>query len=315
VAEDSIFSVGYDRGRSVDEKDAEQYLENPLASATAAVYSYDFNSTMVTSGGSINSFNAAAITVYPGFYPSDYEAGAWISSARAILEEEWSLWNAGVVYVDMLTREWRQFQSQICITAAIVLLLVSVMLLSPFLVLVNALTLFLPLFSCFGLAVLVYQDGILNWLGLDAVRSSNISNAFQQETVIILFSLCLAFALDYDIFLLTRIRFWRGKGGLAHRDSIIRALSETGPTISRAGIIMALAFGGNIVGDVTLFNQLAWIVCTSVLIDTFIVRPVLVPAICSLCPRLMWWPIQMNVPRGSISLPDAEDERVREPSQ
>lgn len=283
----------------MDEHLASKYLQSPTASVSAAVYSYNFfNSTMVK-GGSIQDFTAAVITLYPGFYPSDYESHSWLSSARAILEDSelkngaWMIWNSELVSADRRSQQWQQFKSQICITAAIVLVVISILLRSAFVPVRLCLTLFLPLFSCFGLATLVYQDGVLNFSGWASVVSSAANDSFQQDTVIILFSLCLALALDYDIFLLSRMRWHRFQGGLAHRDSIIRALSETGPTISRAGIIMALAFGGNLVGDVPLFCQLAWIVGTSVLIDTFVVRPVLVPAICSLCPSLMWWPMKV----------------------
>ena len=79
---------------------------------------------------------------------------------------------------------------------------------------------------------------------------------------------CLALALDYDLFLLCRIR-WHRFHGKTHRESIVQALDETGSTINWAGVIMSIALGGNILGDVTMMNQAAFIMATSVLLDSF----------------------------------------------
>jgi uncharacterized membrane protein YdfJ with MMPL/SSD domain len=272
VAEDKIFSLGFDRGRVVTHAQAAHYLEDPTASSVAAMYAQDFAATMVSSGGNVSRFDSTAITISTDFYPCDYQAKGWLTAVRAVAsgvqkagsrqtDHHWIVWNSEVVDTDRMSVEWDQFEKQIAVTAAIVLVLISIMLKSAFACVRLALTLFMPLFSVYGLAVLVYQDGILDWTGVAALSSNSGTNSFQQETVIILFSLCLALALDYDIFLLARIRWHRRT--YTHRDSIVLALSETGPTISRAGIIMALAFGG---------EQLYLFMCSCVVVHKVVVR-------------------------------------------
>eukprot|EP00401_Gymnodinium_catenatum_P045101 CAMPEP_0117580962 /NCGR_PEP_ID=MMETSP0784-20121206/65528_1 /TAXON_ID=39447 /ORGANISM="" /LENGTH=217 /DNA_ID=CAMNT_0005381151 /DNA_START=75 /DNA_END=728 /DNA_ORIENTATION=+ len=151
-----------------------------------------------------------------------------------------------------------------------------------------ALTLVVPLCSVYGVAVLVYQEGWLNWLGLTNVASSG-DNSFHWEVPIFAFALTMALALDYDLFVVIRIADYRF-AGYTIQGSIIRALYETGPVVTGAGLIMAISFGGNLLAESTTLNQAGWILGTGVLIDTFIVRTLLVPALLSLADQAAWWP-------------------------
>eukprot|EP00466_Bigelowiella_natans_P011557 jgi/Bigna1/89746/estExt_fgenesh1_pg.C_540141 len=68
--------------------------------------------------------------------------------------------------------------------------------------------------------------------------------------------------------------------------------------ITAAGIIMAIAFGGMLFSTTDTLNQIAWILFSSVLFDTFVVRTVLVPAVLTLAARVNWWP--RKVPQGKL---------------
>ena len=157
-----------------------------------------------------------------------------------------------------------------------------------------------PIFFIFGLAVTVYQKGTLNGVGWGAVESDGtggISWLLPCSTVFLLIGL----ALDYDIFLFSRVYELR-KSGMSDRMAINKAVEVSGPVISAAGVIMALAFAGMLANDDKFLNEFGFIAILGVLLDTFVVRTILVPAILSLGGWLNWWPAAM--PKVEVEVED-----------
>jgi len=97
-------------------------------------------------------------------------------------------------------------------------------------------------------------------------------------------------ALDYDIFLFARIHEYKMDAGLSTKDAIIRGVYNTGSIITAAGCIMAIAFCGLLFSDITSLNQVGFILVVAVLVDTFIIRILLVPSVLSLAKEVNWWP-------------------------
>merc|ERR1712032_245536 len=89
------------------------------------------------------------------------------------------------------------------------------------------------------------------------------------------------------------------------RHSVLKGLAESGTTITTAGIIMTVAFAALMLSQITVLNQFGFLlVCVSV-VDTFMVRAVLVPALMLLIGEKNWWPGKM--PPGNHQI-DAEGE-------
>ncbi|MGW9112291.1 MMPL family transporter [Microbacterium sp. NPDC055683] len=109
------------------------------------------------------------------------------------------------------------------------------------------------------------------------------------------FVFLVALGIDYNIFLMTRVR----EESLRHgtRDGIIRGLAITGGVITSAGLVLAATFTALSVIPVLFLVQLAFIVAFGVLLDTFIVRSLLVPALAYDIGRAIWWPSKLA--RGS----------------
>src|SRR5207248_3974138 len=86
----------------------------------------------------------------------------------------------------------------------------------------------------------------------------------------------IAVGEDYNIFLLARVREEEKSHGPV--GSVTAALTRTGPIISSCGVIMAGTFGSLMAGPLSEMKQLGFALAFGVLLDTFVVRPILVPA-------------------------------------
>jgi len=102
------------------------------------------------------------------------------------------------------------------------------------------------------------------------------------------FVFLIALGIDYNIFLMTRVREESGIHGT--RPGIIRGLQLTGGVITSAGLVLAATFAALSVIPILFLVQIAFIVAFGVLIDTFVVRAVLLPALCYDIGRPIWWP-------------------------
>jgi len=195
---------------------------------------------------------------------------------------------AAVTSYDMMVLTFSEFRRVLVVSCILVFLMISIFLRSVFVPLRLALTLVLPLCSVFGTAVLVYQDNWLGWLGWKNIAASG-DGSFQWEIPIFCFVLTAALALDYDLLVVLRIRDFRFEG-YTSKASIVRAMHETRWVVVSAGVMMAIAFGGNLLAESTALNQAGWILSSGVLVDVFVVRTFMVPALLSLADKVAWWP-------------------------
>jgi RND superfamily putative drug exporter len=105
------------------------------------------------------------------------------------------------------------------------------------------------------------------------------------------FVFLVALGIDYNIFLMTRVR----EETILHgtREGILRGLSVTGGVITSAGLVLAATFAALSVIPILFLVQLAFIVAFGVLLDTFVVRSLLVPALSYDIGRAIWWPSKL----------------------
>ncbi|CAH0190179.1 MULTISPECIES: MMPL family transporter [unclassified Microbacterium] len=102
------------------------------------------------------------------------------------------------------------------------------------------------------------------------------------------FVFLVALGIDYNIFLMTRVREEALKHGT--REGVLRGLSVTGGVITSAGLVLAATFAALSVIPILFLLQLAFIVAFGVLLDTLVVRSLLVPALAYDIGRAIWWP-------------------------
>jgi putative drug exporter of the RND superfamily len=101
------------------------------------------------------------------------------------------------------------------------------------------------------------------------------------------FIVLVAVGADYNLLLITRIREESGSG---IRTGIIRAVRSTGGVITSAGIIFAASMFGLLFGSISTMVQTGFIIGVGLLIDTFVVRTITVPALAAMIGRANWWP-------------------------
>lgn len=111
------------------------------------------------------------------------------------------------------------------------------------------------------------------------------------SVIIFGFVFLVALGIDYNIFLMTRVR--EETKTLGVRRGTLKALVVTGGVITSAGIVLAATFAALFVIPILFLAQIAFIVAFGVLLDTLIVRSLLVPALTMEIGRLMWWPSKL----------------------
>jgi RND superfamily putative drug exporter len=106
------------------------------------------------------------------------------------------------------------------------------------------------------------------------------------------FVFLVALGVDYNIFLMTRVR--EEVAVVGHRAGTLRGLTVTGGVITSAGVVVASTFAALSVIPLVYLAELAFAVGFGVLLDTFIVRTLLVPALTLDVGRKMWWPSRLQ---------------------
>ncbi|TDC83614.1 MMPL family transporter [Actinomadura sp. 7K507] len=112
--------------------------------------------------------------------------------------------------------------------------------------------------------------------------------ALDTQVALMGFLFMVALGVDYNLFLVSRIREEVAHGD--HRAGVLRGLAVTGGVISSAGLVLAATFGALGVMPVTMMVQIGVLVSLGVLLDTFFVRSVIVPALALDTGRHFWWP-------------------------
>ncbi|MGW3859559.1 MMPL family transporter [Micromonospora arida] len=169
-------------------------------------------------------------------------------------------------------RDLRLILPIILLLVGAVLVLLLRGLLAPLLL---VLTVIASFFASLGAAWLLF-DHVLGFPALDS------------GVLLLAFVFLVALGVDYNIFLVTRAREDARSAGT--RAGMLSALKVTGGVITSAGVLLAAVFAVLGVLPLITLTQIGIIVCIGVLLDTLLVRTVLVPALAFLLGDRFWWP-------------------------
>lgn len=146
-------------------------------------------------------------------------------------------------------------------------------------------TVALNFFATLGVSALLFEH-VLGFSGTDA------------SVPLYGFVFLVALGVDYNIFLMSRVR----EESLQHgtRQGVLRGLTTTGGVITSAGVVLAATFAALMVIPLAFLLQIAFIVAFGVLLDTLVVRSLLVPAlVIDIGPRA-WWPSALARPVAAV---------------
>jgi putative drug exporter of the RND superfamily len=150
----------------------------------------------------------------------------------------------------------------------------------------------LSFFGTFGLSIVFFryvfgEDGVDNSLPVFA------------------YIFLVALGVDYTIFLMSRVREEARRHGT--REGVLRALGATGPVITSAGIILAGTFSVLMTLPVWFIFNIGFMVALGILLDTFVVRTIMVPAAVELLGDRIWWPSTARGRGGLVHEAPAEE--------
>jgi RND superfamily putative drug exporter len=144
----------------------------------------------------------------------------------------------------------------------------------------------LSLTAAFGALVWIFQDGHLGALG------TTPTGTLVANMPVLLFCIAFGLSMDYEVFLVSRIReFWlaSGKTRADNDESVARGIAHTGRIITAAALIMSISFAALIAAEVSVMRLFGLGLTLAVLVDATLVRMVLVPAFMHVMGQWNWW--------------------------
>jgi RND superfamily putative drug exporter len=162
-------------------------------------------------------------------------------------------------------------------------------------------------------AVLLVIANVLSFgatLGVSALMFNHVFKFPGADPGIPLYAFVflVALGIDYSIFLMTRVREESHEHGT--RPGILVGLAVTGGVITSAGVVLAATFSALAVLPILFLAQIAFMVAFGVLLDTTVVRSLLVPSLAHDIGPRVWWPSKLSKENRSAGLPAASPEAV-----
>ncbi len=138
-------------------------------------------------------------------------------------------------------------------------------------------------------------------LGVSALMFNHVFDFPGADPAVPLFAFVflVALGIDYSIFLMTRAR--EEVAFYGPHDGVMRGLRVTGGVITSAGLVLAATFAALAVIPILFLAQIAFIVAFGVLLDTFVVRTLLVPALAIDMGWFTWWPIRPKPTKSQLA--------------
>jgi putative drug exporter of the RND superfamily len=156
--------------------------------------------------------------------------------------------------------------------------------------------------AAYGLLTLVFLYG--DGTGLFGFQHTDVIDAWVP---LFLFSVLFGLSMDYQVFLMSRIKERYDQSGSTH-DAVIGGVASTARIITGAALIIVVVFAGFAAGKLVMFQQMGFGVAVALLLDATVIRSVVLPSMLGLLDRWSWY-----LPRWLDWLPHVEVERTSSP--
>jgi RND superfamily putative drug exporter len=242
--------------------------------------------------------DAAVITVVPATKPSDPATERLLDQIRSTAPAGVLVTGAEATYADITRRLADKLWVVVAFVVAVSLLILTALLRAPVNALKAAVLNLLSVAAAYGVVTAIFQtDTGARLVGLPH------GGPVSTWVPILMFTVLFGLSMDYEVFLLSRVReAWLRTGDA--KGAVIQGVGATGRVITSAAAIMIAVFLG-FAADPSVTVKTAGVgMAAAVLIDATIVRLILAPAVMTLLGRLGWW-----LPRGlDRVLPRLHDE-------
>jgi putative drug exporter of the RND superfamily len=234
---------------------------------------------------------AAVLTVIPRTSPQDARTSALVNHLRDTVVPQATARSPVRVLIGGQTAASIDtagvISARLAVVVAFVILLSVLLLMMAFrsvvVPVVSALLTLLSTGAAYGVIVAVFQWG---WLG--GGIDNGATAPVDPWIPLMLFALLFGFSMDYQVFLISRIREeWRT--GLPDSDAVAAGLAKTGRIITSAAAIMICVFAAFVLGDLRVLRVIGLGMAVAVLLDATLVRMVATPAVLQLVGRANWW--------------------------
>jgi RND superfamily putative drug exporter len=185
--------------------------------------------------------------------------------------------------IDMARKTQSALVPYVAIVIGLAVLLLLVVFRSVWIPVKAALGFLLSLFAALGVIVAVFQWGwAADLLGVEQ------TGPVMSLMPILLVGIVFGLAMDYEVFLVSRMREAHAHGRPAH-DAIVTGFDQSSKVVVAAAVIMIAVFGGFAAADEPLIKMVGLGLACAVFFDAFVVRLTLVPAVLQLLGERAWW--------------------------
>lgn len=245
-------------------------------------------------GGSIKALLAATtghsftvLTVNSQFASNSFETADLVNTLRhTTMPAGMTMQVTGtpVTNLDVVNRILQRLPWALLWIAVATYLILLVLLRSLFLPLKAIIMNCLSLCACYGALVLVFQDGYLaSYLNFEAQGSLDIS------LLVIIFCALFGFSMDYEVFLLSRIKEAYQQNGFDNKQSIVTGIEKSSRIITSAAMIVIVICGSFLVADVLMVKAFGIGIAVAIFVDAFLIRTLLVPSTMVLLEQWNWY--------------------------
>jgi RND superfamily putative drug exporter len=127
---------------------------------------------------------------------------------------------------------------------------------------------------------------VFQWGVGDTLLGFESWGAIDVTAPVLLFVFIFGLSMDYEVFLLARIREeWE----LAGDQAVLRGIEKSGPVVTAAALCIGVVFLGFILGDLTAVKEIGFTMTVALLLDVTVVRGLLLPALMALLGEWNWW--------------------------
>lgn len=263
-----------------------------------ALYAEGFSAVPATLLGPLGSFvnlngdaDTAVIMAHLAIDPSSPEAWDTVRDVRNDLvprvselqDAEVLVGGTSAIEADSSSALYGRFPIVIGIILAATFIMLMILFRSILIPLKAVILNLLSVLAAYGLLVIVFQEG----LG-EEVFGFTATGTVNWVTPVLLFAILFGLSMDYEVFLLSRIRELHDRGH-SNEYAVAFGLETTAKVITGAAAIMVVVFGAFILSSILLMKELGFALAAAVLIDATIVRMILVPATMRLLGEWNWW--------------------------